>query len=264
VKQYRFFLGGHDLEMVTIRELIEARLGKDAAVDKRLSWGAALSSYGSEIAAIYAAGLVPVAVELFDDLPADWPPRSSLIDIDHHGARHMEASALRQVFDLLQLPEKEWSRDFALVAANDTGHVRKMRAMGASVAEMIDIRRRDRMAQGITADEDAAGRAALAHAEISANGNLLIIALPHSRSATVTDPLALEAELGHLPKQVIVLGTTTTMFFGLRTIIDRLRNEFPSGFSGGDGETGFFGLPSPETGAIQRLRQFIEKEVTRA
>jgi len=75
-----FLLGGHDLEMLTIRELLHAH-APECFVDKGLSWGARASAYRGEIEAVLKAGLTPVLVELVDDIGIDWkgcnhrPPR---------------------------------------------------------------------------------------------------------------------------------------------------------------------------------------------
>ncbi len=255
-----FFLGGHDLEMLIIRELLLLHRDKASFCDKHLAWGARLSNYGDEIAAAAERHAVPVAIELADDMPTDWPPRAGLVAVDHHGARHREASALRQVFDLLQLPESQWTRDFELAAANDTGHVRELRRIGASHAEIADIRRCDRAAQGITADQEREGLEALRRAEVSPGGRLLIVVLANGRSAAVTDPLHLEAGFESLPRQVLILSPEADMFFGARSVIDMLRERFPRGFSGGQGEDGFFGLTWKDDGSSAEFRAAVEEE----
>jgi hypothetical protein len=239
-QRFAFFLGGQDLEMLTIRQLLIEKYDRARIFDKSLAWGAKLSDYQSDLTSASMSGLTPVSIELPNDMPADWPLRSRLIEVDHHGARHNEASALRQVFDLLKLPESDWTRDFALVAANDVGHVRKMREINASRFEMLSIRRRDRAAQGISVQEEEQGLTALRTAKT--NGNLLIVQLAHGRSATVTDPLALEPTFSGYPKNVVILSPDSTMFFGPRTIVDALCKAFPKGYSGGQGDEGFFGV----------------------
>jgi hypothetical protein len=230
----RFFLGGQDLEMVTIAALLRGRLGPDAVCDKRLAWGAKASDHAIEIEAAAKAGLTPVLIELTPDIGL---PAGS-IEIDHHGARAGEPCALRQVFDLLALPEADWTRHFALVAANDTGHVAAMRRMGASEAEIAEIRAADRAAQGVTLQEEQAGQAALAAAESALDGALIVITLPHGRSATVMDPLAIAGET----RDVLILSPTMTQFFGQGARIAALDAAFPGGWRGGElPRRGFWG-----------------------
>ena len=238
--QYAFFLGGRDLEMITIATLLtERRCAGDARMvrlhDAGLVWGARASAYRDAITVAVADRLGVVLVELDPDIPL--PPAT--IEIDHHGPRSAEPSALRQVFDLLALPASLWTRDMALVAANDVGHVRGMLAMGASAEEMAIIRARDRAAQGITAEEEAAGAAALAAMQVALDGSLIIVHLPHGRSATVADPLALCGDL----RDLLVFAPTSTQFFGCGARIDRLSIAFPGGWRGGAlPEHGFWGL----------------------
>lgn len=254
--RFRVFLGGHDLEMVTIRDLVADVLGPDAVCDKGLGWGAKASAYGAEIAEAAKAGLLPVLIELGADiaLPA------GCIEIDHHGARVGESCALRQVFDLLGLPYSRWSRHFVLVAANDVGHVGAMAAMGASIAEMTAIRAADRAAQGITRDEEASGLAALAAARRW--GDAIVVDLPHARGATVTDPLALAAMAhGQAGGQVadegrlVILSPYSVNIYADGAAIMALDRAFPGGWRGGElPRRGFWGFP-------QRLDEAALREV---
>lgn len=238
--RFAFFLGGQDLEMVTIRDFLAAQVtAGDPRVahiaDKSLPWGAKASDYAEEIAQAVATGLVPVLIELAPDLPL--PQQAKLID--HHGDRSHEACALRQVFDLLGLPEDRWTRHFALVAANDTGHIKAMQRIGATGAEITAIRRADRLAQGVTAQEEAEGLAALKAGEAHLDGSLLIVDLPHGRSATVADPMTIAGDL----RDLLILSPTSTQFFGDGARIAVLDHAFPGGWRGGELPTrGFWGV----------------------
>lgn len=237
---FAFFLGGQDLEMVTIRDLLALlAAGRDSRVaqvaDKSLPWGAKASDYTEEIAQAVATGLVPVLIELAPDI--ELPPCTRMID--HHGVRSHEACALRQVFDLLGLPEDKWTRHFALVAANDTGHIKAMQRMGATEAEINAIRRADRLAQGVTPQEEAEGLAALKAGEAHLDGSLLIVDLPHGRSATVADPMTIAGDL----RDLLILSPTSTQFFGDGARIAVLDHAFPGGWRGGELPTrGFWGV----------------------
>ncbi len=94
-----FFLGGHDLEMVTIRKLLE-REAPGRFRDKGLGWGALASSYEEEISTALEEGFIPVLVELEDDLGLEDRP---ILIADHHGSRAGKdaATSLHQVFRLL-------------------------------------------------------------------------------------------------------------------------------------------------------------------
>lgn len=243
---FAFFLGGQDLEMQAIRELVRAQ--PDTILhDHGLAWGARASAYRAELQDELAAGRTPVLVELDDDLPADLP-RSALIVVDHHNERAGRAvpTALEQVFQLLKLPSHAWTRELALIAANDRGHVAAMRALDppATVEEMQRIRAADRAAQGINPTDEAQGAAAIAECgQTLWDGALLVVPLPHARTATVTDRLA--AELGGPGYQNLLLPCPrAAYFFGEGRAVAALRQRWPDSFCGGElPERGFWGRP---------------------
>ena len=93
VKSLVFFLGGHDLEMLTIRELLE-KAAPGRFHDKRLAWGARATEYKEEIGACLHRGETPVLVELKDDLGL--PPgdrKSTRLNSSHSRASRMPSSA---------------------------------------------------------------------------------------------------------------------------------------------------------------------------
>lgn len=229
-RRYAFFLGGRDLEMVEIASLLACRQQdgdhRIAAIhDLSLSWGAKASDHGEAIWVAHREGQVPVLVELIEDMPL---PNIS-ISIDHHGDRSGEPSALAQVFTLLDLPSSAWTRRLALVDANDRGHIEAMRAIGASIEEMVAIRADDRHAQGISRDEEESGQAAIANIRPELSGTLLVAHLSHDRTATVCDPLALSGET----RDLLIFCRQSTQFFGSGERITRLDNAFPGGWRGG-------------------------------
>lgn len=144
-----FLLGGHDLEMLTIRHIL---VGAGYPVmDRNLSWGARLSSYGDVLHRADTHLEYVFGIELIDDLLLD---DTRYHPIDHHNADNHSPGALEQVSALIghTLTDEE-----KLIAANDTGYIPAMAALGASREVMEDIRLRDRKAQGVTEeDEDLA------------------------------------------------------------------------------------------------------------
>ena len=58
---------------------------------------------------------------------------------------------------MLGFPADLWTRDLALVAANDRGHIEGLQCAGATVEQIRDIRQRDCRAQGITEAEEQLG-----------------------------------------------------------------------------------------------------------
>ncbi|MCP4738267.1 MAG: hypothetical protein GY873_29165 [Bosea sp.] len=232
-RSFAFFLGGHDLEMVTIRDLLREQ--SQQVVDHGFRWGAKASAYGREIAQTHDDGQVPVLVEPEPDIPL---PAGTVL-VDHHGTRAGEPSALLQVFRLLGLPDGDWSRRFQLVSANDTGHAVGLRAAGTNDAEIRSIRAEDRRAQGITPEQDRAGLTALSQAA-RWPGGVLVVQLPHTHAATVTDPLAMAS--GH-PPDLLIVTPEGRNFFGSGERIARLDRAFPGGWTGGDLlERGYWGI----------------------
>lgn len=237
---FAFFLGGQDLEMVTIAALLADLRKEDhrrlaAVYDRKLPWGARASAYGDEVAKASESGWLPVLVELGCDMGL---PLGCIV-IEHHGDRSGGPSALRQIFDLLAMPERRWTRDLALVAANDKGYIPAMARMGATAEEIAEIRRRDRRAQGITVEEEAAGLAAVARADLRLDGSLIVVQLPHERTATVADPLALRGDR----RDLLILCPTSTQFFGDGLRIAKLNAAWPDGWRGGElPGRGFWGM----------------------
>lgn len=78
-----FFLGGQDLEMQTIRELLEESV-PGQLYDKKLGWGAKASAYNEEIGQSLGTGCTPVLIELENDIEL---MEEQCLVVDHHGER---------------------------------------------------------------------------------------------------------------------------------------------------------------------------------
>ncbi len=253
--QLIFFLGGHDLEMLTIRELLDEN--GIPYYDKGLSWGAKASDYREEIEETLSTGRVPVLVELVDDMDIS---RRKVIIIDHHGekAGTDRPTALHQVFDLLQIPKAKWSRWFELVAANDRGYIPEMLKIGATKEEILEIRRSDRRAQGITEEQEKQGAEAVEKAEVLFDGKLTIVRLPHSKTAVVTDLLypALSKK-GY--ENLLIISPDEVNFFGEGSLIFELNVKFPGGWYGGSlPEYGFWGHGRP----VPEVKEFLKRRIS--
>jgi len=260
--RYHFFLGGHDLEMVTISELV-ARHSAFVIHDRQLRWGAKASDYCTEIAAALEAGAVPVLIELALDLPL--PPDKIRI-IDHHGtqAGHDKPTSLEQVFALLNLPDTLWDRHLQLVAANDRGYIPAMLELDASRAEIESIRQQDRHAQGITAAEEQAAAVAVQQLDYLLDGRLIVAHLPHNKTAALVDRL----QLGQLDQSdagcgnILVFSPREVNFFGNGEAVYALASAFPGGWYGGDLPIkGFWGLADgdcPKPGLIAVLEKTLQ------
>jgi len=236
-----FFLGGCDLEMLTIRELLE-EAAPGAFYDKHLLWGAKASEYKSAIYEYLKNGRIPVLIELENDIELS---EKQVIFVDHHGKRAgiNKPTSLRQVFDLLELPKEKWSSRYELVAANDRGYIPAMLEAGATKEEIIKVRAADRKAQGITRKEEVEAGKAIEDAEVLAEGMMTVINLPHTHTACVSDPL--QTELGGAGyKNLIVFSPRQKQvnFFGSGHLVLALNKKFPGGWFGGAlPERGFWG-----------------------
>ena len=251
----QFFLGGRDLEMRTIHDLIAAH-APDALHDKGLAWGARASHYREEILACLARGCLAVLVELAYDLDR---PDPRIVLVDHHGRRADGPTALEQVFHLLDLPETAWSRWHALVAANDAGYIPALVALGASREEIIQVRAADRRAQGIGVDMEAAGEEALRGLKTRCGGALTVACLPHGRTAVLTDRL--EPALGGPGyENLLVISPREFNFYGAPRWVSKLDAHFPGGWTGGASpDRKFWGHVKEGAVTEQKLLEVLEK-----
>lgn len=174
-----FLLGGYDLEMLTIKQMLEDR--KDCVViDKHLRWdNARLSVYQNELRQYPHNNIY--GIELQEDIV----PPANYHRIDHHNDWDGKPSVLEQVSELLGVP---LSRDLQLVAANDKGYIPAMKAMGATDDEISDIRQRDRAAQGVTAEEEIMAELSVNN-NLSRFGNLFVVKSVTSRFSPICDRL---------------------------------------------------------------------------
>jgi hypothetical protein len=143
-----FLLGGHDLEMLTIKQLLIANGFSEEKniADLNLKWGAKLSEYQN----LFNDDQTFVGIELIQDI--DPPPH--YLNIDHHNENANKPSSIEQVAELVGI---ELTREQQLIAANDKGFIPAMEIFGATHEEIADIRRRDRKAQGVTKEDERLG-----------------------------------------------------------------------------------------------------------
>lgn len=169
---YQFFLGGYDLEMHTIKELLLEN--EYPAFDKNLKWGAKFSDYQDEINGLNA-DMTPVFIELEQDIPL----QSNAVVIDHHGKYSDKKSSLEQIAELLDI---ELTRYQKLVAANDSGYISGMHSLCATDAEIKQIRMEDKIAQGVTEQDEKLALKSI----IESDGSLYLYSYT-SHFSTVSD-----------------------------------------------------------------------------
>lgn len=175
-----FLLGGHDLEMLTIRQQLD-RTGI-AYVDHQLRWdNARLSSYRKELEEASAKDWIVYGVELQEDIPK--PPGYRAID-HHNSFAHLD-SALEQVMALLGQPMDRYQQ---LVAANDKGYIPGMLEIAATQEEINLIRHADRKAQGITDEDESLAEKAVTN-NCTKIGDLFVVKAFSSRFSPICDRL---------------------------------------------------------------------------
>ena len=178
-EQLFFLLGGADLEMQTIRDVLVCQ-GIPFA-DHHLRWdNALLSSYQEELQE-RKGGQTIYGIELREDIL----PPSCYRAVDHHNGLSSFPCALEQVLEILQLPMNRYEQ---LVSANDKAYIPGMLALGATSEEIATIRLADRKAQGVTVEEEHLAEKAIADNKEIVNGLIIVHALC-SRFSPICDRL---------------------------------------------------------------------------
>ncbi len=141
-----FLLGGHDLEMITIRDILDEH--DIPYFDESQKWGAKLSDYSKRLQEDSKKQFYAVELSVDD---ASLLEKYTIDIIDHHNEyAHRDASLLQ----ILMILDIEPTRDHELIAANDENHINGMKCEAATEQEIEDIRKRDRQIQGITGEQE--------------------------------------------------------------------------------------------------------------
>lgn len=222
-----FLLGGHDLEMETIKEMASKQL--DCKVfDAGLAWDNAKLSAYREVMSWYSKSDI-YAVELQEDM--ETPARYHRID--HHNDMNGRPSSLEQVAALLGV---ELNRYQMLVAANDSGYIPAMKALGATDGEVSEIRLRDRAAQGVTEEDERLAEKSLEE-NVVRSDNFVVVKSQTSKFSTICDRV--------YPYQRLLIYTDLEwMYFGegKSELVERLAEDIRQKkvFHGG-GDRGYIG-----------------------
>lgn len=227
-EQLFFLLGGADLEMQTIRDVLVRQSIPFA--DHHLRWdNALLSSYRKELQEV-KEGQTVYGIELREDIL----PPACYQAIDHHNGLSSMPCALEQVMEILQLPMNRYEQ---LVSGNDKAYISGMLALGATSEEIATIRLADRKAQGVTDEEEQLAEKAIADNQEFVNGLIIVRALC-SRFSPICDRL--------FPFHKLLIYTDTEwMYYGKRA--DEVRSLFFKEFDDGNlfyggGEQGYVGI----------------------
>ena len=192
-----FLLGACDLEMLTIKQILDCRDGC-VVVDKQLDWHNAFLSAFKEDIPLYCDYDI-YGIELQEDIPVP----KNYHRIDHHNDWENKPSALEQIASILGL---ELNRYQQLVAANDRGYIPEMLSMSATNQEIDMIRRADRLAQGVSEEEEQMAEDAIANA-MSLHGSLIVVKSPSSHFSPICDRL-------YPFKHLLVYNDAEWVFYG--------------------------------------------------
>lgn len=220
-----FLLGGHDLEMLTIRNLLieNGEIFRDA----QLRWdNARLSNYSDCL----NDQDVFYGIELREDCPFPKHYRR----IDHHNELPAVPTALEQVATLLGITLNRWQQ---LVAANDYGYIPAMQQMGATADEIQQVRLADRRTQDVTEQDEELAKCAICNNLLIFN-DLIIVKTESHHFSPICDKLFPYGKL-------LVYSDTELTYYGTnsKTVATHFANEISCGkaFTGG-GQDGYFGL----------------------
>ena len=251
MREMIFLLGGHDLEMLTIRRLLEQH--NKIFYDKALRWdNASLSHYTEQLEqygnydaySIYGIELTEKNVDIPDNY----------YRIDHHNDYSTKPASLEQVASLLEVT---LNREQQLIVANDKGYIPAMIALGANEDEIRQIREADRNAQGVTAtDEMLAVEAIEKKQQI---GSVTVVLSETSRFSPIADRL--------YPCDRLLIYTKEELIFygkGKARLVELYKKEIDEGkmFHGG-GDYGYIGAARAvfSKSEISEMKDCIVKQI---
>ena len=240
-----FLLGGQDLEMQEIARLLSQH--KVKYFDKSLRWNnALLSAYTDVLLSSGDTSSHIYGVELKTDIT---PPTNYRL-IDHHNERNNNASSLEQVAILLNV-ELDFRQQ--LIAANDKSYIDGMKVLGATQAEIEEIRFADRKAQGVTEEAEWQAGYALTH-HLQKEGNLTIVKSATSAFSPISDAL--------YPYEHLLIFTEEEWVYygkGKGKLVEFFKDEISEGhvFYGGS-VNGYIGL-AKGSADFSRIKIMIEQ-----
>lgn len=232
IENYRFLLGGKDLEMEVIETILKRYFPEECILNENLSWGAKLSTYSKYL----NCDDTFVGIELVKDVA----PPENYIEVDHHNSLSSNPSSLDQIISLLKRNFKitiRHSRFLKLVSANDRGYIPEMKLLGASSREIEKIRRADRKAQGVTEVDEFIAQKSINENRRIINGITVIKSLSGKFSPIIDRIYPID--------NLLIYTDNELTFYG--SLSNNLASHYESfmlnnkAFSGG-GVNGFFGF----------------------
>lgn len=220
-----FLLGGRDLEMLTIKQLLTEN--NELFYDRSLAWSNALLSE-------YERMLCDEDCEYFGiELREDCPTPHHYSRIDHHNDYSYKASSLEQVAQILDVTLNRWQQ---LVAANDSRYIPGMNALNASAKEIAEVRKADRRAQGVTEDDERLAEESIQ--DLNENNDLIVVYAKCRFFSPIVDRL-------YPYKKLVIYNDKELTYYGegVDRIIGMFQQELELGkaYFGG-GKNGFWGI----------------------
>lgn len=219
-----FLLGGLDLEMQTIKNILEENCFD--YMDACLRWNNAnLSAYIERL----EDNKMYYGVELVEDcrLPNNY------VRIDHHNDCSDRRSSLEQVASLLDIKLNRWQK---LVAINDARYIDGLKEYGATEEEIKSIRLADRSTQGVTEEEESEAEASIKKSKEV--GDIRVVYTSVDHFSPITDRL-------YPYDKLIIFNDYELVYYGVGA--DMLVNQYKAEIEKhaayfGGGSNGFFGL----------------------
>lgn len=236
----------NDGESIEIRRILDAAGELYAVSNQR--WGARWDRLEAPVVELLKRFQLDKPDAVVYGVELAGPNSFRAINIDHHryagDDRGHVMSSLEQVAALLSRPLTQWQK---LVALNDRGYIPAMLAAGASCREVIAVRRQDRLAQGVTAENSRIAKRDIRTARWI--GARVRVDCPDGFTSAHSDRLFDRAQ------EILLTSATSWSYSGPRhrqlATMDFAENHW----SGGAEESGYFGIESP--GAATK-RQIIE------
>ena len=236
--QSLFLLGGHDLEMNAIIQLLEEH--HLIYKDRSLQWNNAyLSQYEQDLSLFKDNSSYKIyGIELQEDIV----PPSNYVRIDHHNQYTKLPSALEQIAELLHHPLNRWQQ---LIAINDKAYIPGLQQAGASQEEILRIRFEDRKAQGVSINDELLAEKAIRENKEETE-NLIVVRAYSDRFSPICDRL-------YPFKQLLIYTDKELVYYGKGIpLLQKIFKELLAGkmFCGG-GDNGYLGTK-------QKRYSFIE------
>ncbi len=235
--------------MLEIRHLLVS-LGESILVSHQ-SWGASWANLEIELlSAIESALAADPTLEVFG-VELAGPSRFGGSNIDHHqysdDNRSNPLSSLEQIAGLLGSPLNRWQQ---LVAANDRGYIPAMRELDASVAEIANVRRYDRSAQGLTERDEQRAERDIVRAQHFPK--LVHVYCPDGSTSAHSD------RLYEVAPQILLTDPVKWTYFGpLHLKLAELGLQ-EYNWSGGSPASGYWGIEGPSSQTQTRIWKALD------